>query len=174
MSSVPENLDTKHQQDYIREYCIIDHGEKVTIDRMFEEGIRKSYTKSNELIESIKKHKLKHINYFNKGKDYRISIAIEEKCEDADVSKVIKTRHKKRRSFQFKWMMFEFTETMDEDFKGNKSSPVYEVEIEICDNKYFNQYHLDVYYRLVERYVQNIESLIVAADEGADIFYDLY
>lgn len=82
-------------------------------------------------IESLRKHKLKNINYWNHGRDFRISIAVEEKVEKAESYNVVNTRHKTRRKFQFKWMMFDFTETVEEDNDGNKSDPKYEIEVEI-------------------------------------------
>jgi hypothetical protein len=174
LASVPTDVDEKQIGHYKQEYCIKDLGERKTIDRMFSDGVRSTYSSTNELIENLKKHKYKHINYFNKGRDYRISISVEEKCEGTTSHKITNTRHKRRRSFQFKWMKFEFTETVEENFKGEKALPVYEIELEICDNKFFNQPHLEVYMRLVERFIHNIDSLIVALNEGEELFFDTF
>lgn len=173
LADAPEG-DERQRAMYMQEYCIKDLGEVRTIDRVFSDGVRSTYSHNNELIENLKKSKLKNINYFNKGKAYRISVAIEQKCGGPTVQKITTTRHKRRHSFQFKWLKFEFTETMEENFKGEKSEPVYEVEAEICDNKFFNQPNFDIYMRLVERFTQNIETLITAVHEGNELFYDSY
>lgn len=94
LENVPQHLDPKQTEFYKHEYCIKDLGEKKTIDRMFDDGVRSTYTTSNELIENLKKHKLKHINYFNKGRDFRISIAVEEKWDGPTSHKIVNTRHK--------------------------------------------------------------------------------
>ena len=174
LDSVPDIEDESKIKSYKNEFCIIDLGEKITIDRMFDDGVRVTSTENGEIIETIRKTKLKHINYFNKGRDYRITIAKEEKCDETKSQIIKNTRHKKRRSFQFKWMKFEFTETEEEDFKGNMSDPTYEIELEIIDTKFFNQYDKTIYLRLVERFIQNINSLITAVAEGEDLFYDAF
>ena len=79
----------------------------------------------------LNKHKLKHINYWNHGRDFRITISVEEKCEETKSFKIVNTRHKTRRTFQFKWMRFDFTESAEEDMNGKKSEPKYEIELEI-------------------------------------------
>mmetsp|Transcript_1815 Transcript_1815/g.1602 ORF Transcript_1815/g.1602 Transcript_1815/m.1602 type:complete len:123 (+) Transcript_1815:653-1021(+) len=84
------------------------------------------------------------------------------------------TRHKRRRTFQFKWIKFEFTETIDESFDGTKSLPTYEIELEICDTKFFNQVDFSTYLRLVERFIQNINSIITTLKEGEEIYFDTF
>ena len=174
LASVPQDVDEKQAMYYKQEYCIKDLGEIKTIDKVYADGIRTTFNDRNEVTESIRKHKLKHINYFNKGKDFRISISVEEKLEGPVSQKIATIRHKRRRSFQFKWLKFEFTETREENPKGEKAPPIYEVELEICDNKFFNQPNWDVYMRLVERFIQNINSLIVALNEGEEVFFDAF
>ena len=174
LASVPDIEDENKIKSYKNEFWITDLGERTTVDRMFDDGVRVTSTVDGEIIETLRKTKLKHINYFNKGRDYRITIAKEEKWDETTSQIIRNTRHKKRHSFQFKWMKFEFTETAEEDFKGNMSEPTYEIELEITDTKFFNQPDKVIYMRLVERFIQNVNSIITAIAEGEDLFYDVF
>lgn len=171
---IPKDLDQRKLEWYKQEYWIVNLGEKKTIDRMFKDGVRCTYNQNNELLECLRKGRKKHINFFNKGRDFRISIATETKCEASTSQEIVNTRHKRRHSFQFKWMKFEFTETVEEDFNGDKGPANYEVELEITNTKYFNQPDYLVYLKLVERFVQNINWLLVASNEGEEMFFDSF
>lgn len=63
---------------------------------------------------------------------------------------------------------------MEENFKGEKSEPTYEIELEIWDTKFFNNPNPDIYFRFVDRFLLNINSMITALNEGEEVFFDCF
>ena len=171
-ATIPQHFNEEEKFNFKMNFGLKDCGEKVTVDCMHEDGVRITYDQSDKPIAIIKKHKLKHINYYSRGKDYRISISVEQDVEKSESQKVVNRRHKRRRTFEFKWIRFEFTETCEKDPFDKKSKPVYEIEAEICNNAFFNNPDNGIYSTYVFRFIQNIDTLLDASKNGIDKYFE--
>jgi len=157
---------------------------KETIDRRTTDGWRCSFLKDAEIpFEILKKTNKKHFNYKRNTPgeyDLRISVNIEEKYPDVenfDFSKIKAggARHKKRWSYKFRFLTFDFTQTQNETTAGDLELPTYEIELEISDPDMVKNCHHERQRDYLQRFYANIESLLKGASPFGQeaLFYEM-